>query len=759
MWQFQTFRLDVVNQSLYRGDERIPLMPKPFAVLQYLVEHAGRLVTQDELLDAIWPETHVQPEVLRRYILEIRRVLGDQPETPRFIETVTKRGYRFIAEVRAVEPERPAVSSQAAPSLTVEWKPGGRSVPKLAAVLVIAFVLSAGGFLWLRSQPRRLTEKDAIILAEFTNTTGDQVFDGTLRQGVSVQLEQSPFLKVISDEQIQQTLRLMERPPDAKLTLEVAREACQRTGGTVLIGGSLAQIGSRYSLILKAVNCANGESIASTEAQAMDRSHVLEALGKVSSDIRKKLGESLATIQRFDTPLVQASTSSLEALQVYSLGYKEAVAKGDSVGAIPLLQRAIKLDPNFAMAYSTLGLTYWNVGEYTLASENIRRAFELRGGLTEWEKLRIESEYPSLVTGNLEKARRAYEVWAQTYPRDWVPRNHLGVIYSVLGQHEQALAEYRDAQRLYPEGGLIRGNLIVGYLALDRLEEAQSMIAEAKRRNSDSPGLGTIRYRLAFLRNDMSAMEQEVRLGFGKPGVEGQLLWYEAATAAYLGQLQKARTLCRQAVASVQRSEGSEAAAGYESEGALTEALLGNEVAAKSRSEAALRLSTGADVQYRAALALAAAGERAKARALGDDLGKRFPEDTMIQFLYVPTLLAQLSLRDDPSKAIELLQRTVPYERGGGLYPAYVRGLAYLGAHRGGEAEAEFQKILNHRGIVFNSPIAALAHLQTGRAFLMQGDKEKARAAYQDFLRLWKDADADIPILIQAKAELTRLNR
>jgi DNA-binding winged helix-turn-helix (wHTH) protein/tetratricopeptide (TPR) repeat protein len=751
MWQFPPFRLDVVNQCLYRGDERVPLMPKPFAVLQYLVEHAGRLVSQDELLEAIWPETHVQPEVLRRYILEIRRALGDQPETPRFIETITKRGYRFIAEVTASKPETPVI-----PQVVPERKPRKRVTLIMAAGLALA-LLVVGGFLRQWQLPK-LTEKDTIVISDFTNTTGDSVFDETLRKGLAVQLEQSPFLRVASEEQIQQTLRLMERPPDLKRTAEVAREACQRTGGTILIDGSISQIGARYNLILRAVNCSNAESLASAEAQANDKNHVLEALGRASFDIRKRLGESRATIQRFDTPLVQASTSSLEALQVYSLGYKEAVAKGNSVAAIPLLQRAIKLDPNFAMAYSTLGLSYWNVGETTLASENIRKAYDLRAGLTEGEKLRIESEYPSLVTDNLDKARRAYEVWAQTYPRDWTPRNHLGVIHTVLGQHEQALAQYRAALRLYPESSLIRGNLIACLLALHRLDEASPVIAEANAKDPDSPGLRVELYRLAFLQNDWKGMERQVNFGAGKPGLDSELQRYEAATAAYFGQLKRARTLFRQAIASADRAEGKEAEAGFMADEALTEALFGNEAAARSRAESALRLSTGLDVQYRAALALASAGEVARGRALAEDLDKRTPEDTIVQFIYLPALRAQILLHhDEPPKIIELLQTALPFELGGVLYPAYLRGLAYLSAHRGAEAQSEFEKILNHRGVVLNFPIGALAHLQLGRAFAMRGDFGKARAAYNDFLTLWKDADADIPILAQARIELAKL--
>jgi DNA-binding winged helix-turn-helix (wHTH) protein/Flp pilus assembly protein TadD len=752
MWQFPPFRLDAADQCLYRGETRVPVMPKPFAVLQYLVEHAGRLVTQDELLTAIWPETYVQPEVLRRYILEIRRVLGDQPEAPRFIETVPKRGYRFIADVIVVEPKTPIN-----PTATVNRH---RAHPMLATAALLGFgLLLAGGFLWSRLQPTRLTGKDTIILAEFTNATGDPVFDGTLRQGLAVQLEQSPFLSIVSDEQIQHTLHLMRQPPDAKLTLQIAREVCQRTGSTVLLSGSIAQIGARYSLILKAVSCSTGDSVASSEVQAPDKSHVLEALSKTTSNVRAKLGESLATIQRFDTPLAQASTSSLEALKVYSLGHHEVVANGDSLAAIPLLQRAAKLDPNFAIAYLTLGQTYWNVGENTLAAENIRQAFDLRASLTEGEKLRIESAYTSLVTNNLEKARRAYGVWAQTYPRDWSPRNHLGVIYTVLGLHERALAEYRAALRIYPDSGLIRGNMISSYLALDRPDEARSVLNEAETKNPDLPSLLVLRYRLAFIRRDFNGMKEQVTLAAGKPGLEGELLAIDAASAAFFGRLERARMLSRQAVASAGRADEREAAAGFEADAALREAFFGNGAAAKEGARAALQLSTGPDVQYRAALALAMVGDGGPARALAEDLDKRFPEDTIVQSMYLPVLRAQVCLkRDDASKAIDALQSALSYEVGAVLLPAYVRGLAYLAAHRGGDARAEFQKILDHSGVVFNSPIAALAHLQIARSFVMQGDSIGARNAYREFRDLWKDADPDLPILRRARDQAAKLS-
>ncbi len=552
---------------------------------------------------------------------------------------------------------------------------------------------------------------------------------------------------------------MMGQKPDAKLTPKIAQELCQRTASAAVLEGSIAQIGSQYSLILKAVSCSNGKSLTSTQVQANDKSHVLDALGKAVSEIRNKLGESLSTVQKFDTPLAQATTPSLEALQAYSAGYRAAIGEGDFTAARHLFQQAIKLDSNFAMAYLGLGLSSGAVGETALASENIRKAFGLRAGVSEREKLWIDSEYQN-ITGNRERAQQVFEVWAQTYPRDWVPRHELGSVYDELGQYDKALAEFREALRLYPESGLIYDNLVLTYAALNQLEEARAAADEAKMKHIDSPELRVNLYTLAFLQNDAEGMAQQVAFGAGKPGLGSQLLGNEADTAAYFGRLEKARDFSRQAVASAERAEEKEAAAGYEADAALREALFGNEREARQMANAALRLSTGKDVQYGSGLAFASAGDATRTQTLADDLAKRFPEDTIVQFICLPILRAKLALRrNDTSKAIEVLQAAVPYElgRAASLYPAYVRGQAFLAAHQGGKAAAESQKILDHRGVVQNLPIGALAHLQIGRAYAMQGDTAKAKAAYQDFLTLWKDADPDIPILIAAKAEYAKL--
>jgi eukaryotic-like serine/threonine-protein kinase len=682
------------------------------------------------------------------------------------LEKDRKLRYQSAAEIRT-DLQRLKRNSHtthsAAATAQVEAKSARKSVrwAAVAGATIVIIGLAVGGWLFFSRKAHALTDKDTIVLADFDNKTGDAVFDGTLRQGLSIQLGQSPFLSLVSDQQIQQTLQMMGRKPNAKLTTEIARDLCQRTGSTTVIDGSIAQIGSQYLLTLKAVNCASGKSLASTEAQASDKNHVLDALGKTASEIRNKLGESPSNVQNFNIPLQQATTPSLEALQAYSAGYQAAIGQGDFMAARHLFQQAIKLDSNFAMAYLGLGLSSGAIGETALASENIRKAYGLRAGVSQREKLWIESEY-QYITGNLERSQQVFEVWAHTYPRDWVPRHELGDVYLKLGQYDKALAEFRETLRLYPESALIYGQLVLTYTGLNRLEEAHATADEAKTRHIDSAELRVNLYSLAFLQNDAEGMTQQVALSAGNPGLENRLLGNEADTAAYSGRLEKARDFSRRAVASAERAEEKEAAAGYEADAALREALFGNEREARQMADAALRLSTGTgkNVQYGTGLAFASARDVNRTRTLANDLAKRFPEDTIVLFNYLPTIHAELALNgNDSTKAIEILQAAVPYELGTGasLYPVYVRGEAYLAAHQGSEAAVEFQKILDHRGIVLNDPIGALAHLGLARACTMQGDTAKAKTAYQEFLTLWKDADPGIPILKQAKAEYAKL--
>ena len=659
------------------------------------------------------------------------------------------------AEQKVASGGQPAVGEQ---RRKVSWK-------TLIPTVAIMAALIAGGVYWRSHETAKPTNKGTIVLADFTNTTGDAVFDGTLRQGLAVQLEQSPVLSLISEERIKQTLHLMGQPADAQLNSETAREVCERAGGAAVLDGSIAQIGTQYSLILKAMSCSNGETVTSTQAQANDKSHVLDALGKATSEIRRKLGESVGSIKKLDTPLEQATTPSLEALQAYSMGLKLILdPDGDAASAAALFQKAIRIDPNFAMAYRYLGVAYNYLGDKSLADDNLRKAYELRARVSEREKIAIEAGYYYFALGNLEKARLAYGLWAQTYPRDLVPHGQLSNIYNAIGQFENSLAEARELWRI--DGTGLYGShdlLVIAYMNLDQFNEARAAIEEAKTKNLLSPNLvGLGLYMLAFLQNETAGMEQQVRLAAGKPGADGRLLYLEAHSAAYAGRLKDFQDFFQQAVTAAEGRGDKEMKAFFEAPAALMQAQFGLMIDARQRATAVLRTSNNRDVQYGAALAFALAGEAARAQSVADDLGRRFPEDTIVQYNYLPTLRAQLAVnRNDAPRAVDALQSAAPYELGDvysfSLYPVYVRGLAYLTEHRGSEAVAEFQKILDHRGIVRNECIGALAHLQLGRAYALQGDTSKAKAAYQDFLTLWKDADHDIPILKQAKAEYAKL--
>jgi tetratricopeptide (TPR) repeat protein len=635
---------------------------------------------------------------------------------------------------------------------------GPLRITSIATLLVV----SLGSWFFYAHNGHALTDKDTIVLADFTNTTGDAVFDDTLRQGLSVQLEQSPFLSIISDQQIQQTLKMMGQKPDVKLTPRIARELCQRTASAVVLNGSVAEIGTQYLLTVRAVNCSNGVSLASTEAQAIDKSQVLDALGKTASEIRNKLGESLSTVQKFDTSLEQASTPSLEALQAFSMGRKTMIGKGDSAAAVPFFSRALQLDPKFAMAYASLGTAYSNLAEMGLAADNTKQAYELRGRVSDRERFYIESHYFQFGTGDLGKARRVYEIWAQTYPRDVGPRTNLATIYTLLGNYEKSLAMATEAVRISPEDSQAHADLVTAYIYLNRLDQARATALEAQSKNLDSPDLHLYLYVVAFLKDDAAGMRQQVALSASEPGQEDSLLSNEADTAAYFGHLRTAREFSRRASASAVQAEEKETAASYDVNAALREALFRNAGEARKRSQEALALSTDRDTQYGAGTALAFAGDGPRAEALADHLAEQFSEDTAVQYSYLPTIRALLALsRKDSSKAIELLQAATSYELGtaGGLYPVYVRGEAYLAARQSSEAAAEFQKILEHRGVVQNEPIGALAHLGLARAYVLQGDTAKAKVAYQNFLALWKGADPDIPILKQATAEYAKLQQ
>jgi eukaryotic-like serine/threonine-protein kinase len=761
--RFGTFEVDLRAGELRKQGKRIKVQEQPFHVLTVLLQRPGEVVTREELRSRNWPaDTFVDfDNSLNTAINKLREALGDSAGSPRFIETLPRRGYRFIAPVTGLDgTARGTVTERSEVATSRKWK-----MAVTVAVVVLAAGI-AGGLIWRARQARHLTEKDTIVLGDFANSTGDPVFDGTLREGLAVQLEQSPFLSLVSEDGIHQTLRMMQRPANTQLTPEITHEVCQRTNATTALHGSIALIGTEYNLILKATNCANGDVMASTEAQANDKSHVLDALSKGASEMRRKLGESLTTIQKYNAPLEEATTPSLEALQAYSLGFRKSWVDGDQAAALLLLQRAIELDPNFAMAYRAASNAYSVMGESTLAAENIQRAYRLRARTSEFERLLIEDDYNFFQSGDLIKTRQIDEIGIHTYPREGVFHFNQAVTSSFLGQYETALEEYRKACTLAPYNSFFCRGVIYTSLLLNRVEDAAAAAREAQRKGLDSH-LAHARYLIAFDRGDNAEMERQVVSASGTPWEEDLLLALHADTAAYFGRLHEAREFSRRAADSAERTGEKETAATYRAVSALREALFGNSAVVRQGTTDAHRRSSERDLDYAIALASAYAGSAKNTQTLADDLGKQFPEDTIVQFNYLPTLRAKLAvLKGNPLEALHSLEAAAPYELGlpamgfynwPNLYPVYVRGEAYLAARPDREAAVEFQKILDNRGIVLNEPIGALAHLQLGRAYALQGDTAKARAAYQDFLTLWKDADPDIPILREAKAEYAKL--
>ena len=641
---------------------------------------------------------------------------------------------------------------------------------RLGMTALLAITIVSVGIHFYPRRAAALSAKDTIVLADFANRTGDPVFDETLRQGLAVQLEQSPFLSLVTEQRIQQTLRLMGQSPNKSLTPQIARELCQRAGSVAALDGSIASLGKQYVLELRAVNCHTGDTMAREEATAEGKEQVLKALSRAAGRMREKLGESIATAEKFDTPLEQVTTPSLDALQAYSRGRISMMGKSDFTAAIPQLEQAVRFDPNFALAYSALATCYYDLGESSKAADYAKKAFDLRDRVSERERLSIESRYHLFATGDLEKARQSLELWAQTYPRELVARNDLGANYGTLGQYEKGIAATEEAMRLDPGSGLAVTNLFAAYLEMNRFEDARSLAVEALTKRLDSPPLRLGLYQLGFLQNDTAEMAKQVNWAMGQTGIEDALLAAEADSAAFYGQLSKARDFSRKAVASAVKADEKETAAGYEADAALREALFGNPVEARQRAAAAMALAAPRDVEYGIALALALSDAKKNSQAQimkrMDDLAHRFPEDTVVQFNYLPTIKAVLELNlGNPAKAIEILEATRPYELGSpsnismslSLYPVYVRGLACLSAKQGTQAAAEFQKILAHRGIVQTEPIGSLAQLGLARAFALQGDASQSKVAYRDFLKLWNDADSNVPVLQQAKAESAKL--
>ncbi len=777
--------------SIVKAGELLPVEPKAFRVLLFLLRSPHRLITKDELLDAVWSDCAVSDNSLTRSVALLRRLLGDDTHEPRYIATVPTVGYRFLCDVKVVEdgfagpnaaglpqrrdndevaplqgtpgveatphrPSDPLGAALAADGTPKRWK----VIVPAAATVLGCFV--AGYFYLHRAHHGTpiLTDKDTIVLADFTNTTGELVFDDTLKQGLSIQLEQSPFLDLVSERKVYETLRLMGRPAGDRLTPEVTREVCQRMASKAMLTGSIARLGSQYVIGLRAVACNTGDMLAEAQQQAAGKEAVLKALDNAAISLRDKLGESLSSVQRYATPLEEATTPSLEALKAYSLGRKTFFARGYTA-ELPFLKRAVELDPNFAIAYRAMSIVYGALSEPGRETENIRKAYELREKVSERERFYIEANYYWTGTGELEKAVTAYELWRQTYPRDQALYDHLGSIYRNLGNPEKALEAAREAVRLEPNSASNYEVLGTDCMSLDRLDEAEAVFKQAEERRLESEWLVVLRYQLAFLTGDAGQMAQLASAAMGKPGTEDLMLEWQANTEAWYGRLKAARELTRRATDSAQHNDAKEAAAAYLAQGALREVESGNREQARADADAAVKLAPNRYVRTMAALALARADDTARAEKLAAQLDQTFPLDTLVQRYWLPTIRAAVALRrKDPNRAVELLRVASAIELGGEgnrLFPVYLRGEAYLVLHDGNRAAAEFQKFIDHHSLMGNFAWGALAHLQLGRAFVLSGDKIKAKTAYQAFLTLWKDADPDIPILKEAKAEYAML--
>jgi eukaryotic-like serine/threonine-protein kinase len=729
------------------------------------------------IYDAILNRDPVAPAELNREVpVKLEEIINKSLEKDRSLR------YQHASEIRTdlqrlKRDSETGRSSAAISSMVVAAEaPAARhgKVWKVAVLILTIALLVSGGLYYRSRQSQRLTEKDTIVLADFANSTGDAIFDDTLKTALNVSLRQSPFLNVLSDSEVAKTLQMMTRPINTKLTPEVTRELCQRARSKAYIAGSIGSLGSEYVLGLKAVNCESGDTLAEEQVTAASKERVLDALGEASSKLRSELGESLATVQKFDVPLQQATTSSLEALKAYSLGMKTWREKG-AAAALPYSQRAIELDPNFAMAYRSVGGQYLTLGQIERGREYMSKAFHSRQHTSERENLTIVGEYYEFVTGELDKAAKTFQEERDSYPRARA-YSDLNLVYAAQGQYEKAAAISREAVRLAPGRTFAYDDLALWELCLQRFDEARQTIHEAEAGKMDDSILHSALYALAFVGADSAAMADQQQWFAGKP--EANIgLSLASDTEAYGGHLAKARELTKLAVDSAIRADSKENGAIWQAIAAQREAAYGNPSEARHSAEKALNLApTSQGVEVEAALAFAVASDTARVESLAQDLGKRFPLDTQMQSLWLPAIQAQLALnRKNPAAALTTLQAASAIELGNiqfaanssCLYDVYVRGEAYLAAGQGTAAAAEFQKIIDHSGIVWNCWTGALAHLGVARANALQArasqgadaDAARARAlaAYKDFLTLWKDADPDIPILKQAKAEYAKL--
>jgi eukaryotic-like serine/threonine-protein kinase len=778
--------MDPDRQILFRENQPVPITPKAFEILLALVRRGRDVVPKEELLKEVWPDSFVEESNLSQNIFLLRKALGDTTENRQYIVTLPGRGYRFAAPVRMVTEHGEALVAQARTrtqivieeheehtdqtlvALPLPQRPKA-SRKLLLSTAVVVVLLALGAFLFMRSRrPANLREKDSILIADFANTTGDAVFDDTLRRGMEVQLEQSPTIDLVSEDTIRQALRLMGLSQETRLTGQIARQVCERMGSSAVLEGSIKPLGSQYVLDLRSVDCRTGKKIDDEQAQIARKEDALDAVTRMARGFRARAGESAAVLLKHDTPLAEATTPSLDALKAYSLGWKVEDLQGDEP-AIPFFQRAVEIDPSFAMAYASLGLMYGSSGSSELARQNVTRGYELRDRASDKERFFITSYYFGRATGNQEKAQQVCNEWSRTYPREFLPHAFLGgFVDLVLANYQGAAEEARKTIELNPDAGVGYHQLGYNSIYLNDLRAAETAVHLAAERNTDPVRTATLRFDLAYLKGDAAGMRREVESAQAHPEMEYWILDRQAFAEASEGRLKNAIDSSRHAVALALQGGRREQAAVFEARAALWEAFFGNSIEAKRTATAALALAGNREVNYGAALALALSGDSNQAEKLANDLEKSYPEDTSVTFSYLPVVRAAVAVQHgEPLKALDALQASVPYEMGsprssqtgffGSLYPVFFRGEALLAAHKGAEAATEFQKILSHRGITIGDPVLVLAHIGLARSYALLGDSAKARTQYQEFFALWSGADPDIPILKRAKAEFEKL--
>lgn len=757
--RFYDFELDLHSGELRKpGAPAVRLPEQSFVILRMLLEHYGKVVSRTEIQQRLWPDgTVVEFEhSIGAAMNRLRQVLGDSAENPRFIETLPRRGYRWMGGAEWVPEDLPAaaVESEGSAYPAASESPKSKRILWWAVAGCATLVLGLALALQLYSRrTRHLTEKDTIVLADFTNNTGEPVFDDTLAQGLRVQLEQSPFLNVLSETKVDEQLKLMMRPRGEHLTPERARDLCQRASSTAVVKGSISRVGNNYALGLNAFNCHTGEELDNEQIEVTSREQVLKALGEVARKMRQRLGESLATLQKFNTSLQQATTPSLEALKAYSLGVSK-LAQGDPSDAIPLFRKAIEFDPDFAMAYMQIGRSHNNLGQYGLSEEPIRRAYELRNRASERERFDIVSGYNQFVTLDIQQTMGNCELWEQSYPREFTPHRILGAMNAVFGRFERSAEEFSKARDLDPTQVIPYAGLMEDYTALDRLADAEAVYRDAEARHLATGMVQAPFYVLSFLKGDTQEMARMTAALSREPGFEITALQGEAATAAYFGQFRTARELTARMREMGLRGKDTDGVAHLLASAAFREVLVGNS------EEAGRYAAEAAKLGGEPATELMLVSEPGAASKMADVVESKSPPDGYMYKVRIPLIRGSIELnRGNAQRALELFAPSEPYEAGwlDAYMPAYLRGQAYLLARRGPEAAAEFQKIVNHRGVVVNSEIGAVAHVGLARAYAIQVDNAKAKAAYQAFLTLWKDADPDIPILKQVKSEYARL--